>query len=168
MVVTPLRSVKDDEMTIMIRFNEESRYKSPDGQNDWLKATGVSFGPIWDARQNSIMLAYRYLEEFDYWQVCPYFHDLLGKAHQPDFDTNLGAVVLKMGETGIAKINWMGEVPTFTLSVFNFSNGTEMVEPQKYYCYGVSPTKSNRLIASYAGGSPRIKGKFSYGREIEI
>jgi len=168
MFLTPLKSTHKGKIKVMVRFNEESRYKPSSTENDWLKATGVSFSPKWDARQNSIMLAYRYLPDFDYWQICPYYHDTTGKAHQPDFDTSLGAMTVNIGETGIAEIDWTGEVPKITISVFNYSLGSLVVDPITYYCYGVTPTNQNRLIASYAGGSPKIKGKFSYAREIEV
>ena len=166
--ITPFKSAPNGKVKVMVRFNEESKYTPSSAENDWLKATGVSFSPKWDARQNSIMLAYRYLPEKGYWQICPYYHDATGKAHQPDFDESLDIVIVNIGETGIAEIDCTGEVPAITLSVFNYSLGKLVVEPVTYYCYGVTPTNQNRLIASYAGGSPKIKGKFSYAREIEV
>lgn len=167
-VVTPLRSANNKRLRILIRFNEQSRYKRPEVEKDILKATGVSFGPIWDARKNSIMDGYRYLEEYDVWEVGPYYHDITGKAYNPDFVEHLQMIRVRLGETVITDINWENPVPTFTIQAYDFNRNKQVVQPITFRCTGVEPTKQNRLISSYAGGSSRIQTPFSYTREIEL
>jgi len=166
--ITPLRCAKNDKLRIIIRFDERSRYKRPQVEKDWLKATGVSFGPIWDARNNSIMKGYRYVEEVDYWEVGPYYHDTTGKAYNPDFVEGLEMIRVGIGETAITDINWENPIPTFTIQVYDFNRGIQVIKPQIFRCVGVEPTKQNRLISSYAGGSSRIKTPYSYIREIDL
>lgn len=162
--ITPLRSAKT-RMRIMICFDERSRYKRPQVEKDWLKATGVSFGPIWDARNNSIMAAYRYVEELDYWEITPYYHDKTRKYYNADFNEHLAVTRLGLGETAIIDIDWSG-IPIFSIEVYNFNKGEQVVPKRTFECKEVEPTKQNRLISSYAGGDEKIPTPFSYTREI--
>ena len=165
--ITPLRSANNKRLRIIVRFDERSRYKRPEPEKDILKATGVSFGPIWDARNNSIMDGYRYIEEADYWEVGAYYHDTTGRAYNPDFTEGLEMIRVGIGETAITDINWENPIPTFTIQVYDFNKGKQIINPVTFQCVGVEPTKQNRLISSYAGGSSKIKTPFSYTRETD-
>ncbi len=166
-VITPLRRAGNKKLRILMRFNEQSRYKRPEAEKDILKATGVSFGPIRDARQNSVMVGYRYIEELDYWEAGPYYHDTTGKAYNPDFVEYLQMIRVRLGETVITDINWENPKPVFTIQAYDFNRGKQVVQPITFRCTGVEATTQNRLISSYAGGSSRIQTPFSYTREIE-
>lgn len=167
-IITPLRGANNKKLRILLQFNEQSRYKRPQVEKDWLKATGVSFSPIWDARNNSIMAAYRYVEELGYWEITPYYHDKTRKYYNADFNVNLAATKLNLGETAIIDIDWSGPIPTFSIEVYNFSKGEQIIPRRTFECKEVEPTKQNRLISSYAGGDERIPTPFSYTREIEL
>jgi hypothetical protein len=164
--ITPLRSANNKKLRILIQFNEQSRYKRPQIEKDWLKATGVSFNPIWDARNNSIMAAYRYVEEVDYWEITPYYHDKTRKYYNADFNDHLAVTRLGLGETATIDIDWSGAVPTFSIEVYDFNKGVQVVPKRTFECKEVEPTRQNRLISSYAGGDEKIPTPFSYTREI--
>lgn len=114
------------------------------------------------------MVGYRYVEEVDYWEITPYYHDKTGNYYNADFDEHLAVIRLGLGETAIIDIDWNDPVPTFSIEVYNFNKQEQVVPRKTFQCNEVEPTKQNRLISSYAGGDEKIPTPFSYQREIEL
>lgn len=77
----PFKVNKKDRLLIEWQgyFTEKSKYETdPENQADWYKLCGPSFNPRLNAKRNSAMVGWRFLDGG--FQLTPYYHNTNGKA----------------------------------------------------------------------------------------
>lgn len=139
-----------DKMTIYFVPTESTRYVQSvkSEQNDWLKATGISFSPILNSHKNSIMLGWRYNQKLDTFEFCAYCHDSDKNPHYPEKDKVpfLSSKINEPIKMVIEKIN--APLSSILVRITNM-----VTEEEVAYTLVIKTSKWARTISPWFGGT---------------